>query len=60
MNIIKDKAVAVKQHVSKHRAKYAAGATFAGCFAAHYYIASAWNKYLDDLGLLEEFYADPE
>ena len=56
---IKEKAIAAQNHVSRNRAKYAAGVTFVGCFALHYYVASAWNDYLRANGMLEDFYKEP-
>ncbi|WKW86824.1 hypothetical protein SEA_CONLEY_38 [Gordonia phage Conley] len=55
-----EKIVKAKKHVIKHRAKYAAATTLALCVAAHIYVASAWNEFLDENEMLDEFYADPE
>ena len=55
---LEEKTVVAKNHIRRNRAKYAAGATFVASLALHYRIASSWNDYLRDQGLLQDFYKE--
>lgn len=52
-----DKLTAVRNHVSRNRAKYAFVAGFAACFAMTQGARSQWNEFLDEKGLTDEFYS---
>lgn len=49
----------VTTHVTNHRAKYAFVAGFVSCGTLLYKMdrVSEWNKFLEEKGLTEEFYA---
>ena len=49
-----------KNHIRKHRAKYAAATTLTACVYVHYRIARQWNKYLEVNDLLDDFYAEED
>lgn len=50
----------VKNHIVKHRAKYASAVTAAGCYYAHKQVVEKWNDFLEEKGLLAEYYFSEE
>jgi hypothetical protein len=46
----------VKNHVVKHRAKYAVAATAAVALKLQFHTANEFNTFLAEKGLLEEYY----
>jgi hypothetical protein len=46
----------VKDHVVKHRAKYAVAATAAVALKLQFRTANQFNTFLEEKGLLEEYY----
>ncbi|ADD80934.1 gp043 [Rhodococcus phage ReqiPepy6] len=52
------KIAAVKNHVKKHRAIYAAAGTLIVCTAAHIRIVSNLNRFLDAHDLMDQYYIE--
>lgn len=50
------KITAVKDHVKKHRAKYAAAGTLIACTVVHIRIVSGLNTFLADHDLMDQYY----
>lgn len=57
---LQEKAVALKDHIYSHRARYAALVTLAGCTALQLRNGAALNAFLEEHGLLDEYYYDAE
>lgn len=51
------KTKAIRNHVRRHRAKYAVGATLTVVAYGTIKRAKQWNEFLNEHGLLDEFYA---
>ncbi|ADD81042.1 gp044 [Rhodococcus phage ReqiPoco6] len=58
--IMNDKIAAVKNHVKKHRAKYAVAGTLVVCTVIHIRIVSNLNRFLDDHDLMDMYYTNGE
>ena len=57
--MLKNKFEAVKNHVFAHRAKYAAGTTFAVCATLHVAQVAKVNEFLRDHDLFDKYYEIP-
>lgn len=50
-NAIKEKAVSAKNHIHRHRAKYAALATFIVMLEVQHMSAMQWTAFLEEKGI---------
>jgi hypothetical protein len=55
-----DRIDRIMDHVSRHRAKYAAGATTLVFLRLMYLRGQEWNEFLKEQGIYDEFYAGQE
>ena len=46
----------VKNHVVNHRAKYATAITVVVCYKTHRNVVASFNDFLEEKGLLDEYY----
>lgn len=60
LNTVKTKAVSVKNHVVRHRGKYAAGATFIVMLKLQLHTAAQINQFLAEKGIDPMEYYCPE
>jgi hypothetical protein len=54
---MRNKLNSIKNHVSAHRAAYAAGATATAAGYLMYKRAQEWNEFLKEHGIYDEFYS---
>jgi hypothetical protein len=59
-NTIKEKAVSTKNHIVRHRAKYAAAATLVAGFAVHRVAVRQWYAFLEEKGIDPMEFSCPE
>ena len=55
-----NKIKSVKNHIQKHRVKYAVAATVTTCAALHFATVNQWNAFLDDHDLRDQYYIDED
>ena len=56
MEDIKNTLTTIENHVATHRAKYATAVTAITAFALSRRAVKQWNEFLEEKGLLDEFY----
>lgn len=59
-NAIKKKALLTKNHVVRHRAKYAVAATLVTCYALHRVTVEQWYEFLEEKGIDKMEFICPE
>lgn len=56
MNSVKQKAISVKNHVTRNRGRYGVAIGFTAGLALNRRNVRVWNEFLEEKGLTDEFY----
>lgn len=60
LSTIKNKAVSTKNHIVRHRAKYASAATLVVCYNIHRQSVKQWYAFLEEKGIDKMEFITPE